>query len=301
MGRVYQFEALNLATPDKPQDLSLEQQRSAFEEGGLAMPLPDEPHDIVSASLGGIPCMKITPNAATAGKAILYFHGGGYVVGSSLSHRHLMARIAIDAGVTLWSVDYRLAPEHAFPASVDDALAAFSGLCKLESLSPTDIVVAGDSAGGGLAISLILALRDAGDALPAGSVLLSPWLDLTAATKSYVSRASCDPMLTKEQLLDFAGLYLGSSRASGPSLSPIRADLTGLPQLYVQVGDNEILLDDSRQIVIRALKHGVSARIDVYPDMFHVFHVFQYFWPMLPQARDAITRLGGEIQGMLLK
>jgi monoterpene epsilon-lactone hydrolase len=283
---------------DTPQDLSLEQQRSAFEEGGLAMPLPDEPHDIVSVSLGDIPCMKITPKAATAGKAILYFHGGGYVVGSSLSHRHLMARIAIDAGVTLWSVDYRLAPEHAFPASVDDGLAAFSGLCRIENLSPADIVVAGDSAGGGLAMSLILALRDAGDALPAGSVLLSPWLDLTASTKSYVSRASSDPMLTKEQLLYFAGLYQGSSQAAGPSLSPIHSDLAGLPQLYVQVGDKEILLDDSQLIATRALGHGVSARIDVYPDM---FHVFQYFWPMLPQAREAIKRLGGEIQRMLLK
>lgn len=281
-----------------PQDLTLEQQRLAFEEGGLAMPLPDEPHDFVSVSLGGVPCMKIIPSAATAGKAILYFHGGGYVVGSSLSHRHLMARIAIDAGVTLWSVDYRLAPEHAFPASVDDSHAAFSALCSMEDICPADIVVAGDSAGGGLVMSLILALRDAGDALPAGSALLSPWLDLTASSKSYVSRASSDPMLTKAQLLYFAGLYQGSSQAAEPSLSPIQSDLTGLPQLYVQVGDNEVLLDDSREIVMRALEHGVSARIDVYP---HMFHVFQYFWPLLPQAREAIAKLGGEIQRMLLK
>ena len=279
-----------------PKNLSLEQQRAGFEANGSAMPMPEEPHDIASLVLGGVPSIRITPRDAAVGKAILYFHGGGYVFGSSLSHRHLTARIAVDAGITVWSVDYRLAPENPYPAAIEDALAAFDGLLESEALSATDIVLAGDSAGGGLAQALMLSLREAGRAMPAGAALLSPWVDLRANATSYKTRAAQDPMLTREQLLGLAALYVDPTRAAEPLASPVHAVMTGFPELYVQVGDNEVLLDDSRQLVAKAQDSGVLAHLDVYP---HMFHVFQYFWPMLPTARTAVSKLAQEMNRML--
>lgn len=279
-----------------PQEQTWAQRRAAFETSGLAMALPEEPHDFDSKSLGGIACLRVTPKNPIVGKALLYFHGGGYSVGSSLSHRHLLARIAVDCGITVWSVDYRLAPENSYPAAVIDARAAFKGLLKSTGIDPSNVVLAGDSAGGGLVQALVLSLRDKGVALPAGCALFSPWVDMTASGLSYLSRAEKDPMLSKGQMIDLASLYVDPSQVTEPLASPLFADMAGFPALYIQVGDSEVLLDDSAELVVNARRHGVIANIDVYPDM---FHVFQYFWPMLPQARDALKKYASEVRKML--
>ncbi len=279
----------------RPADLSVEDQRAGFDTAADMMPLPEEPHEISEETLGGVPARKFVPQNAPADKAILYFHGGGYVFGSSLSHRHLIARLAVDAGVTIWGLDYRLAPEHPHPAALEDALSAYRAL--LESgLAGSDIVVAGDSAGGGLAQALILKLRNDDVALPAGSVLLSPWVDLTISAESYTTRKDSDPMVTHQQISELAALYCEPSRNKSPLVSPLFADMKGFPPLYIQVGDHEVLLDDSRQLLAKAQADGVSAALDIYPEL---FHVFQYYWPMLTQGRDALAKAADEIGKML--
>ena len=278
-----------------PADLSAEEQRTRFDAGADMMSLPEEPHDISETMLGGIAARQITPKNAAANKAVLYFHGGGYVFGSSLSHRHLIARLAVDSGVRCWGLDYALAPENPFPAGLDDAYAAYQALLN-SGLGGADIVLAGDSAGGGLALALMVKLRDQGSALPAGAVLLSPWVDMTVSSESYQTRKDVDPMVKYEQLAGLASLYSAPEDSKNPLVSPLFADMTSLPPLYIQVGDNEILLDDSRHLLVKAQADGVKAELDIYPDL---FHVFQYFWPMLTQGREAAKKAGQRISTML--
>ncbi|MDG2495507.1 MAG: alpha/beta hydrolase [Alphaproteobacteria bacterium] len=278
-----------------PADLSVEDQRAGFDAAADMMPLPEEPHNIGETSLGGVLVRKFTPENAPAGKAVLYFHGGGYVFGSSLSHRHLIARLAVDSEVTHWGVDYRLAPENPFPAALEDTHAAYMAL--LESgLSGSDIVLGGDSAGGGLALALMLKLRDEGTPLPAGAIMMSPWVDMSVSSESYQTRKDLDPMVTFEQLAGLASLYSRPEESKKAPVSPLFGDMTDLPPLYIQVGDNELLLDDSRNLQAKAKAAGVTAELEIYPDL---FHVFQYYWPMLKQGREALTEVAQKINSML--
>lgn len=222
-----------------------------------------------------------------AGKVLLYLHGGGYIVCSPTTHRLMVARICREAGLKALVIDYRLAPEHPFPAAVDDAEAAYRWLLAAGH-KPEDIVIAGDSAGGGLTMSLLLTLREHGMPMPAGAALLSPWTDLALTGWTMLTNARRDPMLR----LDSASLavrhYLQDTIPTHPIASSIYADLTGLPPLYVQVGENEILLDDSRRIVSIAQDHGVDASLEVWPGMPHVFQAF----PQVPESKPAIEGIG---------
>jgi acetyl esterase/lipase len=223
---------------------------------------------------------------------LLYLHGGIYVAGSRRTHRNLASRIGRAAGCAVLLIDYRLAPEHPHPAALDDALAAMRFM---RSHGPSGraparrTFVAGDSAGGGLTLATLLALRDAGEPLPDGAVTLSAWTDLCATGESLRSRAELDPYLTGDQMDDWARLYLGDVDARHPLCSPLYGDLRGLPPLLIQAGDHEVLLDDSVRLADRARSAGLDVTLEVFPEM---FHVFQAFAGKLPEGREAVEKIG---------
>ncbi len=224
-------------------------------------------------------------------RAILFFHGGGFQMGSIESHRALAAAIADAAGCCALSVNYRLAPEHRFPAPLEDALAAFEWLTA-SGLDARDIALAGDSAGGGLAVSLMLALRARGRALPAAAALMSPWTDMEARGQSFETRAAADPFHQRAMIQALARTYLGrTGDPRDPLASPIHGDLAGLPPLLIQVGDRETVLDDARVLGERAKAAGVAVRLEVWPAMFHVFQLY----PELAEARAAIAAIGDHL------
>lgn len=237
----------------------------------------------------GVQAQWVSAPGANAQRAILYFHGGGFQVGSVVSHRALMAGLSAAAQCRVLGVNYRLAPEHRYPAALDDALAAYRWLTN-QGLTPNRIALAGDSAGGGLALSLLLRLRDTGQAMPAAAVLMSAWTDLTASGGSYDTRADTDPIHQRPMIVAMARNYLGKEgNAADPLVSPLFADLKGLPPLLAQVGDRETVLDDSRDFVARAKEAGVDATLQVWD---HMIHVFQQFSTHLPEARAAIDDIG---------
>jgi len=229
----------------------------------------------------------VAPNAAPD-RAILYLHGGGYVMGSIHTHRAMIARISRAAQARVLAIDYALAPENPFPAAVNDATAAYKWLLK-QGYKPGKLAISGDSAGGGLTFSTLVALRDSGTPLPAAAAPISPWTDLAATGASIVSRAAADPMVGREGLAPMANHYTGSNDPKTPLISPLYADLHGLPPLLIHVGDAEILLDDSTRIAERAKAAGVDVTLEVWPEMVHVWHVFA---KILPEGQQAIDRIG---------
>jgi epsilon-lactone hydrolase len=226
----------------------------------------------------------MAPNHAARQRLILYFHGGAYVAMSARTHRSVTSRLATWSSASLFALDYRLAPEHPFPAALDDALAAYRALIAAGPPA-SSIIIAGDSAGGGLALSLLVALRDAGDALPAGAVLFSPWTDLAATGKSIVENAAADALFLGSWVASEARHYLGNTPATHPLASPIYADLTGLPPLQIQVSSTEVLLDDSRRVAENAKRSGVAATLQIWPGLPHGWQIFA---PILPEARAAL-------------
>lgn len=229
---------------------------------------------------------------AAEDKVILYVHGGGYVMGSAGSHRDMTGRLSKAAGARVLSLNYRLAPEHPFPAPVDDAVAAYKWLLD-QGIRPSNIAVAGDSAGGGLALATLLALRDRDLPSPAAGVGISPWVDMEGTGESMSTRAAVDPVVQKEGLLGMAKLYLGGADPKTPLAAPLHANLAGLPPLLIQVGGHETLLDDSTRITERARKAGVDVTLKVWDEMPHVWHLFA---PILPEGQQAIDEIGAFFQ-----
>jgi acetyl esterase/lipase len=264
--------------------------RAALEAAadGAELP-PGTSVDVVD--LGGVPGERVAAPGADEDRAVLYLHGGAYTRGSCATHRNLAAMIAAACGAPVYVADYRLAPEHPFPAAIDDARAALAWLST--HVAPLRTVVAGDSAGGGLALALLVAQRDADAPLPAAAVLVSPWADLTGESASFRDRAALDPVCTPDGLLAGAAMYTAGADVRDPLVSPAFADLAGLPPLYVLVGDAEILLDDSTTVASRAADAGVDVRLEVWPEMVHVFPAFAQ---LLPEGRDAIERIGAFIR-----
>lgn len=251
-----------------------------------------------SVSAGGVPAQWIAAADARRDKVVLYLHGGGFQVGSTRSHRALMGCISGAAGCRVLGVDYRLAPEHRFPAALHDACAAFDWLLS-QGLAPADIALAGDSAGAGLALSMLLTLRDGGRALPAAAVLMSAWTDLTASGDSYATRAAADPIHQRPMILAMARNYLGADgNPSDPRASPLFADLHGLPPLLMQVGDRETVLSDSTRFADKARAAGVTVELEVWDGM---VHVFQQFPTELREAREALQSIGGFLQRHLAR
>lgn len=239
-----------------------------------------------------LPAEWVLPRGADPSFRLVYLHGGGYVAGSPKTHRGLVTRIAKAAGCVALVPDYRLAPEHPFPAALEDAQLAITHAMTHgpDGLAPASrVVIAGDSAGGGLALGAMLAMRDAGHALPARAALLSPWTDLAATGASIETRAEADPMIPAALLRGWSRHYVGDRDPRHPHASPLYAELRGLPPTLIQVGDAEVLLDDSVRFAARARDVGVDVELDVFPEL---FHVFQAFAGALPEAREAITKLG---------
>ena len=266
---------------------TVQETRENFEQMTKVFPVaPDVKCEPVNA--GGVKSEWVTTPGADAGRAVLYLHGGGYVIGSINTHRDLAGRISRAAKARVLLIDYRLAPEHPFPAAVEDSVAAYRWMLA-QGLKPSRIAVAGDSAGGGLTVATLVAIRDAKLATPAAGVCLSPWTDLEALGDSMKSKASIDPIVQKEGLLEMAAHYLNGQDARSPLAAPLYADLAGLPPLLVQVGTAETLLDDSTRLAERARKAGVKVTLEPWNDMIHVFQVFA---PMLDEGQQAIDKIG---------
>lgn len=246
---------------------------------------------ITRVSAGGVPADQIEPADASA-RVVLYLHGGGYGVGSALSHRALGQRIAFDAQARVVIPEYRLAPEHVFPAAVEDAVAAYRWLLATGT-PPERIAVAGDSAGAGLALALLVSLRDAGTPLPACAVLISPFADLECRGESYTTLAALDPIVSREMGLGMGRAYIGAADPSDPLASPVHAALGGLPPLLIQAGSREVVLDDARTIERNARRAGVDVRLDVWPGMVHVWHLFA---SVLEEGRRAIAEIGSFVR-----
>ncbi|MGQ9824003.1 MAG: alpha/beta hydrolase [Desulfotomaculales bacterium] len=243
----------------------------------------------------GIPAEWVdAPNAAPEG-AVLYLHGGAYIMGSCNTHRGLAAKFSRAASARVLLIEYRLAPENPFPAALEDAVTAYRWLLSA-GFAPQCLAVAGDSAGGGLAVAALLKLRDDGVPLPAAAVLMSPWTDLEGTGESVKTKAEIDPWLQAEGLRPLANLYLRDLDPRHPLASPIYADLRGLPPLLVHVGEDEILLDDSVRLVERARAAGVEVTFKIWEGM---WHVFQGFADVLPEGRQAIAEIGEFLKGRL--
>ena len=235
-----------------------------------------------------------TPDANPA-HVVLYLHGGGYVLGSLDSHRHLVAEIGRACGARTLAVDYRLAPEHSFPAPVEDTVAAYRYLLA-SGIAANRIVMAGDSAGGGLVVGAMLALKQAGLPLPACGWCLSPWVDMQALGESFIDRAATDPTVQKETILTMAQWYMGGADPRHPEAAPIYGDLTGLPPLLIQVGAAETLLDDSMTLARRAGTADVAVDLQIWPEMIHIWHLY---FPMLSAGRRAIAAGGSFVRNAL--
>jgi epsilon-lactone hydrolase len=272
-----------LPTEDVPMD-ELRRRYDAFS----TVLLPPASVSIEPAELGGVKGEWITPAQPVAGRTMLYLHGGGYVIGSPTSHRHLAGAIAEAVAAPLFVADYRMAPDHPFPAAVEDALAAYEALLE-RGQDPAQLIVAGDSAGGGLTLATLLAARDRRLPLPAAAVLISPWTDLGLSGETMTTLRTRDPILHKKRLVEMAGLYLDGKDPLTPLASPLYADLAGLPPLLIQVGSEELLLDDSRRLAARAADQGVAAELEIWDEMIHVWH---FFYPQLQEGREAIAKIG---------
>lgn len=243
----------------------------------------------------GLAAEWLTPAGAADGKLLLYLHGGAYIMGGCATHRQLASFIARAAGVRTLLPEYRLAPEYPFPAAVDDIVGLYRALLA-DGYEAHNIVIAGDSAGGGLAMATLLSLRDVGDPLPAAACLLSPWLDLTASGESMIGAASNDPWFRPDDMPIIASYYCRDDERRHPLVSPVFADLAGLPPCYIQVGSDEILLSDSTRAAEKIKAGGGEVDIEIWPGMWHVFQVFVR---QVPESRKAVSKIGGFIRRVL--
>ena len=277
----------HLAKLPPSDSLTTAERRAQYERAETVFPTPPEVK-VERVNAPTAPAEWLRPPSATPGRVVLYLHGGGYVIGSPRSHRHLAAAIAGAAGASALLLDYRLAPEHPYPAAVEDATAAYRWLLD-QAIAPERVVIAGDSAGGGLTVATLLALRGARVPLPAGGVCISPWVDLTCGGASYATKAEADPIVKRAGVEQMARAYLGATSPRDPLASPLFADLRGLPPLLIQVGSDEVLLDDAVELAARAKAAGVDATLEVYDHMIHVWH---WFLPMLDEAQTAVDGIG---------
>jgi monoterpene epsilon-lactone hydrolase len=258
------------------------------------VPPPPRGFETVAVDAGGVPATsRVAPGYRRLDRHILFLHGGGFAGGSPRLYRNLTWRLAAAAGAALLCPDYRLAPEHPFPAALDDARASY-GFLLAEGLDPRRIVLIGDSAGGGLVFSLMLRLRDEGVPLPGAAVALSPWTDLAMTGDSLRRNAAADPMIDPDRVLPLAAYYLAGTDPRTPYASPLYGDLAGLPPSLIQVGSDEVLRDDSVRLATRLRAAGVRVVLEIWPRMPHVWHAFA---PLVPESRRAIARIGAFVRG----
>lgn len=266
--------------------VGVDEHRARYRKLGAMMPVPAGV-TVEGVDLGGVAAERLVPDGADDGAVVVYLHGGGYCIGGPDTHRPLCAHLALALRCPVVVLDYRLAPEHPHPAAVDDAVAAVRAL-RAGGADPARLAVAGDSAGGGLTAVTSLVLRDAGEPVPAAAVLISPWTDVEGGSASYTSRADIDPFVFPESLAEMREWYLGGHDPADPLVSPLRADLSGMPTTLIHVGDHERLLDDATGIGDRLAAAGVDVTVEVWPEMVHVWH---FFAGRVPEADDAIAAI----------
>ena len=254
--------------------------------------------DVEKCDVNGIPGEWLWPTGVDrntdAQGTLLYLHGGGYILGSPDTHRAMVASLVRNANTRALLIDYRLAPEHPFPAGIEDAVKAYRWLLD-QGISPDTITVAGDSAGGGLTMALLLSLRDTSTPLPAGAALLSPWTDLAMSGWSHITHRKRDPMISLDGALLAARHYLGATNPTNPLASPLYGRFDGLPPLFIHVGGNEILLDDSLRLADRARAAGVNVEIKVWNGLPHVFQAASF----LPEARQALKEIAAFLKARM--
>ncbi len=280
-----------LTSRPAPETPDVGQSRARYEK--LAAVLGGAPDaKVEKVDAGGVPAEWVAAPGFDGERAVLYLHGGGYAIGSLNTHRRMAYDISAACGARVLVIDYRLAPEHPFPAAVDDAAKAWRWLLQ-QGLRPGRLAIAGDSAGGGLAIATLVNLRDLKLALPACAVAISPWVDLEGIGTSMTARSAQDPMVQKAGLLWMADLYLKGQSARTPLAAPLYADFKGLPPVLVQVGSAETLLDDATRIAEKMHSAGVAVKLSVWPNM---VHVFPFFAPVLSEGRDGCLEIGTYIR-----
>lgn len=267
---------------------SIEEARRRLAAADALIPQPPAGTTTQGVDAGGVAADRVMTPKSDRHRHVLYLHGGAYAIGSPACYRHLTWRIAAAAHACILAIDYRLAPEHPFPAAIEDAERAYRWLLA-GGAAPGQIAVMGDSAGGGLVFALLMRLRDAGLALPAAAVALSPWTDLALTGASLVRNARADPMLCADAVVGFAQNYLAGASPQNPYASPLYGDPAGLPPTLIQVGSDEILHDDAVRMADKMRSAGCRVELEIWPRMPHVWHLFA---PILPEARQAIARMG---------
>jgi epsilon-lactone hydrolase len=283
--------AMMSAAERKP---TLEARRAGYDNWGLAFPLPTGA-TCEAAVLGGVLAEKITVLESDPTTALMYLHGGGYGIGSAKSHRHLVGQLCAASGLVGYNVDYRLAPETVFPGAVDDAVSAYRGLLEA-GITPDKVIIAGDSAGGGLTMACALAIKGAGLPMPAGLFVISPWVNLTQCGASYEAKAEADFICNCQDLQNWADMYLAGAEPTNPLASPIFGDLDGLAPLLIHVGSEEVLLSDSVKLAEVAGLAGVDVNLVVAPDMPHVWH---YMYAQVDAGHVAIAEAGAWMKAKL--
>ena len=268
------------------QEMNIPQLRNVMDMGSIAFFLPWGV-ETENFRLGHIPCQWVIPRNANHDKVILYLHGGGYAVGSTQTHRALVGEIAKQAGYCAMIPEYRLAPENPYPAAVEDALWCYEWLLDTGHL-PENIIIAGDSAGGGLALATMLAALEREVPMPAASVLIAPWVDLTVSQESVFKHIDQSPMLYLKEMRAWATNYAGEYPVDFPLVSPLYANLEGLPPLLIQVSDSEVLVDEDLKLAEKAREYGVDVDLQVFEGLLHVWHIY---WRYLGEAREAIEKI----------
>tara|TARA_Y100000588_G_scaffold293466_1_gene313117 strand:+ start:2831 stop:3739 length:909 start_codon:yes stop_codon:yes gene_type:complete len=267
-------------------DMSLDETRAMFEQWG---DITREPGDVdyIEEHCDGVLCMWANPKKAKTDRVLICTHGGGYVCGSMYTHRKVFGHLAKAIGCRALILHYRRAPEATHPAQVEDAVKVYRWLLG-QGVKPGHIATTGDSAGGALCTTMLIAIRDAGLPLPAAGMPMSPYYDMEFTGKSMESKADVDCLVSKGIAQTMAGVFLGDASPKDPLANPFYADLTGLPPLYIQVGEDETLLDDSVRFEIKAKEAGVDVKLDIYPEM---QHVFQFMAGLAPEADSAISQM----------
>jgi epsilon-lactone hydrolase len=267
---------------------TVDEWRACIADGADELSEVDDDVSVEQVVDGGVDAEWVVPPHVTTDHVLMYLHGGGYIMCSARFHRGLVARLARAAGVRALNVNYRLAPEHPFPAALNDATSAYRWLLS-NGFKPNQIVVAGDSAGGGLTLATLVNLRDAGLPLPSAAVCISPWVDLAMTGDTMSTKSDADPFMQREFLQFMARNYLGDENPRHPLASPLYADLRGLPPLLIHVGTAETLLSDATRLAERAGAADVNVTLEIWKDMVHGWHIFA---PILPEGQQAIDRIG---------
>lgn len=282
-----ELDAIRALLQSRPRPTGLADRRARLDGLGAGYTIPSDVRT-EPANAGGVPAEWTSTPTADPNRVLLFLHGGAYIAGSIRSHRHLIAEAGRQAHARTLALDYRLAPEHPFPAALHDALAAYRALLSA-GFDPANIALAGESAGGGLALATLISLRDQNTPLPARVWLSSPWVDLTNSGETMTTKAEVDPLIQRPYLQETAALYLNGADPRDPLVSPIFADLRFLPPMLIQVGTAETLLSDSLRLAAAAAEANVRVTLQTWPDMIHAWHLFH---PQLAAGRQSLAEAG---------